>query len=267
MTGWAQQLAALEQAGTPCVLATLCRAGGSVPAPVGARLLLAGDGRQWGTVGGGALEATVLEHARALMGGGGSEWLHLPLSEQGQCCGGMVELLLESFGGGPVLHVLGAGHVGQELARVLEGTRLRLCLVDPREEWIARPGLPTGVHAHPMEALAYVKGLAGDRSRELLLILTHSHELDLEVLRSLAGRPWGWIGLIGSRNKWRSFRTTLEREGVASAWLDGVSCPVGDSRTGKAPREVAIALAREALLAEARLHPAEGSVCPGDACH
>jgi xanthine/CO dehydrogenase XdhC/CoxF family maturation factor len=50
------------------------------------------------------------------------------------------------------------------------------------------------------------------------------------------------------------------------AWLDRVSCPVGDSRTGKAPREVAIALAQQVLLEEARLRPGETSaVCPGDA--
>jgi xanthine dehydrogenase accessory factor len=263
MNSWARQLAELEETGTPCVLATLCRAGGSVPAPVGARLLLAMDGRQWGTVGGGALEATVLEHARSLMGRGGSEWLHLPLAEQGQCCGGLAELLLESFGGGSVLHVLGAGHVGQELVRVLEGTRLRIRLVDPREEWIRRPGMPTDVQTHAVDALSYVDGLGGDHGSELLLILSHSHELDLELLRRLAGQSWGWIGLIGSRNKWRSFRTSLEREGVDPRWLDGVVCPVGDSRTGKAPREVAIALAREALLAEARLRPEPEPVCAG----
>lgn len=265
MWEWPARLAELAANSTPCVLATLCRVSGSAPAPVGAKLVLAADGRCWGTVGGGSLEAAVLETSRALLSTGGSEWLRVPLAAQGQCCGGMVELLLESLFDGPALHVLGAGHVGQELAKVLEGTRLSVHLVDERPEWIQRDGLPLSTHRHERAPLDYVTSVALDPRRDLVLILTHSHELDLELLRRLADNQAAWIGLIGSRNKWRSFRGRLEADGLDPAWLDRVMCPVGDSRTGKGPREVAIALAREVLLEEARLRPeVDGSgSCPG----
>ena len=266
MWEWPAHLKALGDSATPCVLVTLCRSSGSAPAPVGAKLLLAADGRLWGTVGGGALEAAVLEQARLLLGTGGTEWMRVPLAAQGQCCGGMVELLLECLFDGPALHVLGAGHVGQELVQVLTGTRMTLHLVDERPEWIRRDGIPPLVQRHEQAPLDFVSGWKPDARRDLVLILTHSHELDLELLRRLSGKPCAWVGLIGSRHKWSSFRGRLEAEGLDPAWLDRVSCPVGDSRTGKAPREVAIALAQQVLLEEARLRPGEASaVCPGDA--
>jgi xanthine dehydrogenase accessory factor len=252
MWNWTEALAELARAGTPCVLATLTGGGGSTPAPVGAKLILAADGRQWGTVGGGALEAAVLERAQAVMGGT-LESLRLPLAAQGQCCGGMVELLLEPLFAGPRLHVLGAGHVARELALILTGTRLRLELVDARPEWIRREGLPAGVHCHEQDPLAYVRQLQPDPRRDLVLILTYSHELDLALLRDLLTMPIAWLGLIGSRHKWSSFRATLLREGLPADALERVCCPVGDSRAGKAPREVAIAMAQHLLVAEALL--------------
>lgn len=267
MWAWPALLAELAQTGTSCVLVTLAQSSGSAPAPAGAKLVLAVDGRRWGTVGGGSLEAAVLEKAHELLGSGATERLRIPLAAQGQCCGGMMELLLEALFDGPALHVLGAGHVGQELAKVLDGTRLSLHLVDERVEWIRRADLPASLHRHEQSPLEYVDALDETARRDLLLILTHSHELDLELLRHLASRPLAWVGLIGSRNKWRSFRERLESEGLDPAWLDTICCPVGDSRTGKEPREVAIALAREVLLAEARLRPAAESAgaCPGEA--
>jgi xanthine dehydrogenase accessory factor len=253
MWDWTRQLDELARAGTPCALVTLARDAGSAPAPVGAKLILAADGRRWGTVGGGALEALALEQAQTSLQSGETTLLRVPLAAQGQCCGGMVELLVEPLFLASTLHVLGAGHVAQELAQVLRGTRLRLRVVDERPEWVGRAELEAAALCHAQAPLDYVRALQPDPRRDLLLILTHSHELDLELLRVLLPKPTAWLGLIGSRNKWRSFRGTLAEEGFAAEQLDRVHCPVGDPRCGKAPREVAIALAQAALVAEARL--------------
>lgn len=257
MWDWTRQLEELARTRTPCVLATLVRSAGSAPAPAGAKLILAADGRQWGTVGGGALEALVLEKARAARASGVIELLRVPLAAQGQCCGGMVELLLEPLFAASTLHVLGAGHVGGELAQVLQGTRLCLHLVDGRPEWIGREGLAVLAMCHAISPLDYARELAPDPRRDLVLVLTHSHELDLDLLRVLLSKPTAWLGLIGSRHKWKSFRARLATEGFASTTLDRVCCPVGDTRCGKAPREVAIALAQAVLAEEARLNPVE----------
>ena len=79
------------------VLVTQCIVEGSAPREAGAKMLLSAD-RQWGTIGGGALELIATEQARSLMVR--EDLFHLiqdyPLGPLlAQCCGGHVRLLLE----------------------------------------------------------------------------------------------------------------------------------------------------------------------------
>lgn len=256
MWQWAAQVAELEREACPGVLATLTRCSGSTPAPEGAKLLLAQDGRQWGTIGGGALEATVLAEARQAMGGSIRQ-LRLPLSGQGQCCGGLVEVLLEPLFTATTLHVMGAGHVARELAQVLDGSRLAVVVVDARPEWVGRGDLPARVRCVEQDPVAYAEGLVPRVGRDMALVMTHSHELDRAVLQRLLPLDLAWLGLIGSKAKWRSFRGGLLEAGHGERALDRVHCPVGDPRAGKAPREVAISLAQALLVAERVLRDAE----------
>jgi xanthine dehydrogenase accessory factor len=80
----------------PSVLVTICTIKGSAPREVGAKMLVWADGQD-GTIGGGALEFTVVEQARRMLEAD-TPWRfqNYPLGPLlGQCCGGNVGLLLE----------------------------------------------------------------------------------------------------------------------------------------------------------------------------
>jgi xanthine dehydrogenase accessory factor len=80
----------------PCVLVTICSVKGSAPREAGAKMLVWPDGQD-GTIGGGALEFTVIEQARRMLDCD-TPWRfqNYPLGPLlGQCCGGNVGLLLE----------------------------------------------------------------------------------------------------------------------------------------------------------------------------
>lgn len=85
--------AAREQ---PSVLVTICTVKGSAPRETGAKMLVWSDGQE-GSIGGGALEFTVVEQARRLLDSGAPwRFQNYPLGPLlGQCCGGNVGLLLE----------------------------------------------------------------------------------------------------------------------------------------------------------------------------
>lgn len=81
-------------------LVTVARVRGSAPREEGARLVLARDGGFHGTIGGGRLEWEALAAARDLLAGGRGPARRLTLHlgpDLGQCCGGEVALLLETF--------------------------------------------------------------------------------------------------------------------------------------------------------------------------
>lgn len=81
-------------------LVTVVGAKGSTPREAGARMVVSVDGAISGTIGGGRLELDALEHAIAGLhrGRDGSERLDLALGPSiGQCCGGAVSVLVETF--------------------------------------------------------------------------------------------------------------------------------------------------------------------------
>jgi xanthine dehydrogenase accessory factor len=91
---------ALERDGA-AVLATIVTAEGSAPRMAGARLFVRGDGQSFeGTVGGGILEARVLDACRAALGDGLARLLTFDLSADeaagsDMICGGRVRLYVE----------------------------------------------------------------------------------------------------------------------------------------------------------------------------
>jgi xanthine dehydrogenase accessory factor len=79
--------------------------------------------------------------------------------------------------------------------------------------------------------------------------MTHSHDLDFEILSSLLRRGgFASVGLIGSETKWARFRRRLLDAGLAKETVDAVVCPIGIPGVGgKRPAEIAIAAAARLL--------------------
>ncbi|WP_370674454.1 xanthine dehydrogenase accessory protein XdhC [Pleomorphomonas sp. PLEO] len=81
-------------------LVTVVGAKGSTPREAGARMVVSVDGAISGTIGGGRLELDAMERAIAALheGRDGSERLDLALGPSiGQCCGGAVSVMIETF--------------------------------------------------------------------------------------------------------------------------------------------------------------------------
>ncbi|MCC6806818.1 MAG: xanthine dehydrogenase accessory protein XdhC [Deltaproteobacteria bacterium] len=246
---WIDKLAELDRADVGHALVTITHVDGSAPREPGAKIIVTDDAF-YGTVGGGHLEALVLADARAAIATRASTKARYPLgAKAGQCCGGVVEVFIEVLGSAPVLHVFGAGHVAQALMRVLSGTRFKVHVVDEREEWLAH--LPPGAVAHDEPWERYVAAMRCDAQRAYAIVMTHRHDLDEDIVFALCRKPLRYLGLIGSRTKWKRFAHRLELRGASPAEIARVTCPIGIALAGKAPQEVAISAAAQLLeLAE-----------------
>ena len=110
----------------------------------------------------------------------------------GQCCGGSVTLRftkVEEMSASPEpafdVVLFGAGHVGKEVARILERLPCRLTWIDPRPEAvsiISGEGRKSGVEEEP----AWMVDEAPPGA--LYLVMTHSHALDLEIVERVLKR-------------------------------------------------------------------------------
>ncbi|MFF2389670.1 xanthine dehydrogenase accessory protein XdhC [Agromyces sp. NPDC058104] len=263
---WLEALRRLRDAREPAVIVTLAIVRGHAPRNGGAKMVVS-RGAIVGTVGGGNLEATATDRARALLASGGvePELVTLQLSDKAtteygvQCCGGEVTFMLEPVPVVPAVAVFGLGHVGLELARILARQECELYLVDSRAEMLSpeRVGVPgeSGVLA---DAVAVVRlhhepvpeaGLDALPPGAHVLVMTHDHVEDLAIVdRALRREGLASIGLIGSRSKWARFRVKLTELGHDDAALARVSTPIGIPEVaGKAPATIAVSVAARIL--------------------
>jgi xanthine dehydrogenase accessory factor len=86
-----------------------------------------------------------------------------------------------------------------------------------------------------------------------VLIMSFSHAEDLDILaaclrRQRESQDLPYIGLIGSKSKWATFRHRLEARGFTPAELAHVTCPIGiPGIPGKQPEMVALSVVAQAM--------------------
>jgi xanthine dehydrogenase accessory factor len=138
--------------------------------------------------------------------------------------------------------VFGAGHVGRALVQVLATLPCRITLIDARDQEFPA-SLPPNVVAvqadHPQDEAIAVPARAD------VLVLTHSHALDLAIVRVLlCGTHAGFLGVIGSATKAALFRRRLSARGVPPEQVARMTCPIGERRfADKRPGSIAIDVA------------------------
>lgn len=129
MWNWVDKLVELKN--QPLALATIAHVKGSAPRNEGAKVIVLSDGTFFGTIGGGNLEKQVLEDAQRYLKEDRTQSIHYTLCEStGQCCGGVVDVLIEVLNMNPKVYIFGAGHVGQALCRTLVGTIFAVHAID-----------------------------------------------------------------------------------------------------------------------------------------
>lgn len=256
MSTWLQAVNRLRASRTPGVLVTVTSVRGHAPRDAGAKMVVtAADVHD--TVGGGNLEETAIQRARAMLSEGvlDPEQITMGLSDKApnrhgmQCCGGEVTLLLEPLAVVPAVAIFGMGHVGLELARILARHDLELYLVDSRADQVAPGRLaalkdsPAHVHVHhaPVPELVLGQVPAGTH----VLVMTHDHGEDAALCDvALRCGHLGSIGLIGSSAKWTRFRKKLAAEGHSEQDLARITTPIGvPAISGKDPATIALSVA------------------------
>jgi xanthine dehydrogenase accessory factor len=219
------------------------------------------------TVGGGRLEMDAIAHARtglARQERGLDDVQRYALGPSlGQCCGGEVHLRYEYVTAAhtqalrqrltsayvPVA-LFGGGHVGKAIIGVLANLPMAVTWVDSRDE-IFPDEVPPHVqceHSDPVQA-AVAQLLPQSR----VLIMSFSHAEDLDVVaacltRQRARGDLPYIGMIGSKTKWASFRQRLMERGFSEDELAHVTCPIGvPGIADKRPEVIAVGVAAQLL--------------------
>lgn len=254
-------------ANQPAVLVHVLQSQGSVPRESGTWMAVF-EHELVGTIGGGHLEHQAILSSRNALSHPESP---LPDHQRvalgpslGQCCGGVLVLGFERVSFKDMdrlktqlaqkaqpLALFGGGHVGQALIHILADLPFQLLWIDSRDE-VFPPDTPGHVvceHSSP------VQGAVADLTPgSAVLIMSFSHAEDLEVVSACLDRQrqrqdLSFIGLIGSKTKWATFKHRLETRGFGPPDFAHITCPIGlPGIQGKSPPEIAVAVAAQLLL-------------------
>lgn len=245
-----RQVADLLGAGQRCAVVTITHTVGSTPRQPGAKMVVAEDGRVFGTVGGGCVEADLYALAREALDR--REFLSrtIDLSAKSQdeidmFCGGKVTVMVEPMEATPRLIIFGGGHISQALHRICQPLGFQITVTDDRAHFASAERFPGAeLLAMPFEEQAAHLRFT---PHTYVVIVTRGHESDEVVLRQVLGKPVRYLGLIGSRAKWNRIRERLRASGLPEEHLDRVICPIGLDIAAETPEEIAVAVAAQLI--------------------
>ncbi|PZV07171.1 MAG: xanthine dehydrogenase [Leptolyngbya sp.] len=293
----------------PIALATIISIKGSVPREVGAKMMIWGNSHIFGTIGGGAGEAKVIQQAMTVLTTGAKQVVEIDLSgslqrETQGVCGGIMQVLVERWSGAwaialvyqilshleaghsitlvtpltssllphlitphsspvphsalhtftetlqppPLLLIVGAGHVGEQLATVVHLIGFQVAVQDDRPEWANRDRYPQAAHIFN-ESITETLAHLTQRLQLFVALVTRGYRYDLNALQALLSRelPCEYIGMIGSQNRVKQVYQALETD-ISKQKLAAIYAPIGLDIGALTPAEIAVSIAAELIL-------------------
>jgi xanthine dehydrogenase accessory factor len=242
---------AAQNEGHAAALATVIQTQGSVPRQPGSKMLVRIDGSIVGTVGGGEVEARVIQEAQAAISDGTTRVLSYNLADQASgdpgACGGTVSVFIEPVLPSPTVVVIGCGHVGKATAELAKWMEFRVVVVDDRPGY-ATPEQVPGMDGYVEAPLAELAAQLDITRHTYVVAMTRGVGIDEELLPALLATDAPYIGVIGSRRRWAMTAQLLLEKGLRRADLERVHAPVGLELGAETPREIAVSILAEIVM-------------------
>jgi xanthine dehydrogenase accessory factor len=204
----------------------------------------------FGTIGGGKLEFKVIDDAvKAIRENKIIEVSFTLGPEFEQCCGGIVELIIEPMNQNPELFIFGAGHIGIEICQLIKDTPFKVHLIDSRKDWLSKIEFYEGVALSTVDTNDFKTFIDavnwGDNC--YVLVMTHDHKIDFDIIAMALKKETKFLGLIGSKTKRVRFNNMLVKDLSIKEGMDNVVCPIGLDIGGNSPKEIAISAVAQLL--------------------
>lgn len=144
------------------------------------------------------------------------------------------------------LVVVGAGHVGQQVAEYAAQVDFDVWVIDDRAEYCNRERFPRAQRLIVGSIEDTLAGLEVDQD-SFCIIVTRGHNHDEQALFHLVNRPMRYLGMIGSKRKIKMIYEDLRQLGISQQALDRVHAPIGFDIGSQTVPEIAISIAAQLI--------------------
>ena len=147
----------------------------------------------------------------------------------------------------PTLLIIGAGHVGEQLAKAAHFIGFQIVIQDDRSTWANPQRYPQAAQIFTSIETAIEQ--LDHHSQLYAALVTRSYQYDLAALNLLLNRKKScqYIGMIGSKKRVRQVYQALDPE-INSAKLRSIYAPIGLDIGALTPEEIAVSIAAELIL-------------------
>jgi len=245
-----------REQGKAFVIATLVSTKGHTPRQASAKMIVYADSSIDGTIGGGNFEKLVIDDCLSLFKSDESNLLKSYLMDTptaglasdstatSMVCGGEGQVFMELFAAPENLIIFGGGHVCRALTEVAAGLNFNITIVDNRPEILQSYKLPIRTI---LTDESFTKDLPVLNINSYIIIVTHGHQHDQDVLGKVITQDCAYIGMIGSKKKIGHTYAQLEQQGIDKSLFAKVHSPIGLAIGAEGPHEIAIAIAAELI--------------------
>jgi len=214
-------------------------------------MLVYSDGSIVGSVGGGEVEARVIQEALVAIKSGQTSIQSYDLvdPEQGDpgICGGSLEIFIDPLPSPDEIIVIGGGHVGKAVVFLAKWLGFKVVLCDDREEFCSPQSVPG--------ADEYIHCELSDLSKSYqipegaaVVLATRNQKIDIDGLPALLAASTTYMGIISSMRRWKLTEQQLLERGVKKDKLERIHAPIGLNIGAESPEEIALSILAEIIL-------------------
>jgi xanthine dehydrogenase accessory factor len=246
-----EEIVKLRKAGSQGALATIVRHLGSTPRKDNAKMLIRDDGTTLGSVGGGCVEAEIWSKAQEVIRTGRAALLSYTMTEEdaesdGLICGGTVEIFVEPILADPQLIIMGAGHLGQAIARLAGPLGFEVTVLDDRDNFASPERFPD-VENIIVDSFESGLGQICVQKGSFILVVTRGHSHDQVATETAIQTTARYVGLVGSRRKIKIIVENLLKKGIPPESFQKLYAPIGIDIGSETPEEIAVSVMAELI--------------------
>lgn len=141
--------------------------------------------------------------------------------------------------------IVGGGHVGLALSRLLATLDFDISVLDER---VDLPTMAANRYARQIRQVAYhsIADFIDQGPLSFVFVMTHGHRQDEQVLRALLGKHFAYLGVLGSRQKVAQLKQSLAGQ-FGSEILATLQAPMGLPIGSHTPAEIAVSIAAQVI--------------------
>jgi len=146
----------------------------------------------------------------------------------------------------PVIHIFGAGHVGQSVATLAHFNDLQVNVYDDRTELMTSARFPFA----KMTIIGFPinwESVPSIAENDFVLVASREHKHDRELLSGILKTPPRYVGLVSSARKWRVLAESLPANGIMEDAIAKVHAPVGLDIHAQTVPEIAVSIISEMI--------------------